>query len=248
MESVIKIILYYKKKLFVRQKLIITSIFFVLMIAGVFFSPVLSFEGRQFYPIRIPEESRKEVEKPGIKLPPLPSRKSCVSLARRVAASYGSGKLSQFLAHDFPNAHHLLDTFQKISLTAQRTELHVQSLKNVHIEPWRITKKEEKEGTFEYLLRSECVVQMRTRLQYVYSATSNRIVRTFGHGKWHFVFFISESISNDGDKTVHLHHLSPGNGVDMPDGSRGALLYVQSEDLEGTLFEPDIVENILFVP
>ena len=133
----------------------------------------------------------RRIDRPATRAPlyegpaiPLPTRESCDAAVRRIADDYGPGGLERWLAPDFPNREEVLDLLERVALYATGIELTVESIESVKIEPWRVADPAAKSAGGGLLIFSECVADVRTRINFDDPATGRRTVRDVGRGQW----------------------------------------------------------------
>jgi hypothetical protein len=133
----------------------------------------------------------RRIERPTAKAPlyqgpavPLPTRESCEEAVRRIADDYGPGGLERWLAPDFPNREEVLDLLEKVALYATRIELTIESIESLKIEPWRVDEATSKNADQPLVIFSDCIADVRTRLNFDDPATGTRTVRDVGRAQW----------------------------------------------------------------
>ncbi|HUP63787.1 MAG TPA: hypothetical protein VM557_00705 [Thermoanaerobaculia bacterium] len=180
-----------------RRRAVLTTAAFVLLGAGAL--PLFA-QARKLDPIRRPPRPQPPAEAPREPVPttiapspvlppiPLPTAAACEDAVRRVAASYEPSEIETILAANFPNRFELIDALRRASLRATNIELRVESVESTTILPWEIIEQRPaRDGTI-FILASDCITDVRTRLIFDDPATGERTVGELGRGEWRIRF------------------------------------------------------------
>ena len=119
----------------------------------------------------------------------LPTREQCEAAAREIAASYGPRTLEPYLSERFPYRDELAVALDRAGVVATSIALQVESIERVEIGPWLAPSAARRDAA-AYEARSECLVDIRTRLVFDDVATGRRTVRPVGRAEWRIEFLL----------------------------------------------------------
>jgi len=153
--------------------------------ASVVAALVLAQESRRIRRIPVPATPAAGAALNAGNLPELPDSDQVEAAVRQIASSYGSERLADFLAQDFPNREEVLDTLRRVGQQATSIELYIESVEGVQIGPWQ--RAGDPAGGAQPIA-SVCVADVRTRLAFDDPTTGQRTVRPVGRGQWQVRF------------------------------------------------------------